>query len=125
MMVERDERALIGELVRRMNESSIRIKDLESRIGRIERDFASISEDMSKKMGEFRVELKKISEFSENLAKINVELVKVKGELENFATKGEMKEFEKFIELISPITSQFITRDELERILEEKFRGKF
>lgn len=125
-MVERDEKALISEVVRRMNESSIRIKDLDSRTSRIERDFALISESTTKKFEEFKSQFKeiskKISEISENLTGISNEVIKVRKELENAATKTEVKELGKFIELITPMTTRFVTRSELESILEEKLK---
>jgi regulator of replication initiation timing len=123
-----EEKTLINELVRRMNETSIRVKTLENRINRVEKDFSLLSDDTSRKIGEFRADLenlsKQISKIIEDITKINVELKKIKGDLENAATKTEMKEFEKFIEIISPVTSQFVTKDEVEKIVEEKIRKK-
>jgi archaellum component FlaC len=126
MMVEKDEKAVISELVRRMNETSIRIKDLENRVSRIERNFASLSENFSREAEDFTSKFddifKKISQTFSMLEGINAEILKIKKELESFAKRTEVKELEKFVELISPITSRFVTRDEIERILEEKLR---
>jgi predicted RNase H-like nuclease (RuvC/YqgF family) len=126
MMVERDEKAVISELVRRMNETSIRIKDLENRVSRIERNFASLSENFAREAKEFTLNFddifKKISQTFSMLEGINAEILKIKKELESFAKRTEVKELEKFVELISPITSRFVTKDEIERILEEKLR---
>jgi predicted nucleic acid-binding Zn-ribbon protein len=126
MMVEKDEKAVISELVRRMNETSIRIKDLENRVSRIERNFASLSENFSREAEDFTSKFddifKKISQTFSMLEGINAEILKIKKELDSFAKRTEVKELEKFVELISPITSRFVTRDEIERILEEKLR---
>jgi archaellum component FlaC len=129
-MAERptDIRVLAGELVKRMNEDSRRIRLLEQRNEKIESGFNSLQETILIQMDGLKVKLERIAEninsVSNRLTAIENEIQRLNKELGKTASKAELKQLEAFIELINPITSKFITRDEMERILDERLRKK-
>jgi len=59
---------------------------------------------------------------SERLSGIESEIDKVNKGLNKAATKAEVKQIETFMNIVNPITSKFITKEELERMLEERSR---
>jgi len=55
----------------------------------------------------------------ERISGMENEINKLKKDLDKTATKIEMKQIETFIDVVNPITSKFVTKDEMERVLEE------
>jgi len=64
----------------------------------------------------------KVLKLSERLSGIESEIDKVNKGLNKAATKAEVKQIETFMNIVNPITSKFITKEELERMLEERSR---
>jgi hypothetical protein len=48
----------------------------------------------------------------------------VNKELSKTALKSDVKKIETFIDVVNPITAKFVTRDELDRLLEERMKRK-
>jgi chromosome segregation ATPase len=123
MEKEKDVKILAVEISRRMNESERRIRYLEQRVERTESSLRRLEEDLTSGINSLKFNLEalseKISKLKEKIENIGVELSKISEQLKRFATKAEVKQIETFMELISPVTSKFVTRDELERALEK------
>lgn len=119
-----DIKVLTTELVKRMNEDMRRIRILEERFDRIESRMRTIEETVLDQMESLRVNVERISEkianISERFKGIDNEIVRINKELGKTATKSEIKSLETFIDILNPITSRFVTRDEMERALEER-----
>jgi len=118
-----DEKAVAAELVKRLNESGRRIRGVEQRIDRTENRIRGIEETVLEQMNSLKIELDRISQkiasATQQLTSINNEILRINRELGKTATKQEVKEIETFIDLVNPITAKFVTKDELERRLEE------
>jgi predicted nucleic acid-binding Zn-ribbon protein len=117
-------RAVINELVRRINEDTRRIRALEQRLSRIDNSIGSLQENALTQLNDLKVRLEKISNglvgVSEKLNLIENEILRINKELIKTATKTEVKQIESFIDLLNPIKSRFVTRDEAERMLDDK-----
>jgi len=120
--------AATSEMIRRMNEYSKRIKNIEQRIDRLENRIGSIEETALSQMGDLKVGMErisqKISSLSDRLTAIENEILRINKELGKTALKSDVKKIETFIDIVNPITSKFVTRDELDRLMEEKVRRK-
>jgi len=120
--------SITNEMVRRLNEYSKRIKNIEQKADRLENRVGSIEEIVLTQMGDIKVSLErmsqKISLISERLTTIENEILRVNKDLSKAALKSDVKKIETFIDIVNPITAKFVTRDELERIIEEKVRRK-
>jgi len=118
-----DERAVAAELVKRLNEGTRRTRSLEQRIDRIENRISGMEETVIEQMNNLKIELdrigQKIANATQQLTTINNEILRINRELGKTATKQEVKEVETFIDMVNPITAKFVTKDELERRLEE------
>ena len=115
-----------SEVVRRLNESSRRMKVIEQRIDRLEQQLQSLENTAITQMDDIRVNLEriisKITGIAERLTAIENELLRVNKDLSKTAGKSELKQLEMYIDIMNPIKSKFITRGELDRILEEKIK---
>jgi len=121
-MAEKDTRALT-EVLQRLNEHGRRIRLLEERVDRIVSSLHTLEEESKNAQSELKVGLErrdlKIKEILEVLDTIKKELARIDAELSKLATKAELKEIKTFIDVLNPITSKFVTKDEVERMLED------
>ena len=120
--------ALSGEIVRRINTNTRRIRTieqrldgLESRIGSLEEKLIDEIDNLRKSFDQISVDIKAVSE---SLSEIRGEILKINKTVDKTAKKAEIKELETLLEIYNPIKSQFVTRDQVERILEEKLGKK-
>lgn len=120
--------ALSGELVRRMNENSRRLRIMEQRLDKIESSLSMLEQSAINQMNDMKINLDKISmkitTVTEKFKKIEEDIISINKELGKTATKAEVKQLETFIDLVNPITSKFITKDQLERALEDRMARK-
>lgn len=121
-----DEKAVTSELVKRVNENSRRVRALEQNIDRIESNISVLEENAIGQMKDLKLELDKIAQkiavVSDRLSSMENEISRIDKLLGKTATKAELKQIESFIDLVNPITSKFVTKDELERALQEKIK---
>lgn len=112
------------EVVRRINDNTRRIRVLEQRLDIIDSRIKGMEERIIDETGVLKKGFDQlaldIKEVSKELKELRGEFLKINQNLEKTAKKHEIKELESLVELYNPIKSKFITRDELERILEEK-----
>ncbi|MGC8812352.1 MAG: hypothetical protein ACP5O8_02080 [Candidatus Aenigmatarchaeota archaeon] len=116
-------RPIINEIVRRLNESERRIRDVEMRIDRMETSFSTIEEKMLNQLNDLKIDITKLGKKIEGLVeKLNLyesEILRLNKELAKTASKAELKKIETYVEILNPVTSKFVTREEMERALEE------
>ncbi len=124
-MVERpvDLKIVASELVKRVNEDSRRIRLLEQRIDRVDNAASGLEDNTLSELGNLKILIEKLSgeimRMGEKLTIIENDISKLRRDLDKTATKAEIKKLEIFIDLLNPITSKFVTKDEMERMLEE------
>lgn len=121
-------RPIINEIVRRLNESERRIRDLEMRIERIETNFSSVEENILNQLNDLKIDItklgKKIEGFVEKIDLYESEILRLNKELAKTASKADLKKIETYVEILNPVTSKFVTREEMERALEEVKKRK-
>jgi predicted metal-binding transcription factor (methanogenesis marker protein 9) len=66
----------------------------------------------------------KIMGVSDRLNVMENEILRINKDLSKTALKSDIKKLETFIDIVNPITAKFVTKDELERALEERVRKK-
>ena len=119
-----EEEKLSAELVKRMNESTRRIRIIEQRVDRVESSIESIQGNTLTQLNDLKFALEKIANrivtVSEKLINIEGEILRLSKELSKTATKRELKQMEIFIDLINPITAKFATKDEVEKMIDNK-----
>ena len=116
------------ELVTRINTNTRRIRTLEQRHEGTEGRISSLEEKVIEELSNLKKRFDQISQdidkLSENIGELRSEFLKMTKNLEKTARKTELKELESLIELYNPIKSRFVSREEVERLIEEKLSKK-
>jgi hypothetical protein len=112
---------IMGTNTRRIRAVEQRIDAIEMRIGGIEEKIINELEIIKKDFQEIDVDIKNIAK---NLNEIRNEILKINKTIDKTARKSEVKELESLLDLYSPIKSKFATRDEVERLVDEKLSKK-
>jgi len=123
-----DNTQVFGEVVNVINTNTRRIRSLEQRLdglemrlGAIEEKIINEIEDVKKDFEEIHMDIKQISK---NLSEIHGEILRINKAIDKTAKKTEVKELESLLDLYSPIKSRFTTRDEVERLIQERLSKK-
>ncbi len=118
-----------GELIKRLNDNTRRIRTLEELNRLLENKNDSLEARTLENQEEMR---KKFQDIEEKLKDLNIRLMKIENEtqkirksLEKVVTKPELEELKNFIDLINPIKMEFITRKEVEEMIKKNERSKF
>lgn len=123
-----DIKSLATELVKRINEDTRRIRSLEQRMEKIENTMRGLEDSNLAQLNELKLSLEKIGDrilkTSDRLGSIENEILRLNKELGKTASKMDVKQMESFIDLVNPITSRFVTKDEMDRAMEERLRQK-
>ena len=121
------EKSVTGELVKRVNEDTRRIRLVEQRIDRLEENIRMVENIISEQTNNLKLNLNEISQkitgLSGRLDSIEKEIGKLNKVLEKTVTKIDVKKLETFIDLVNPMTSKFVTKDEMKNALEEAHRS--
>ena len=123
-----DVKSLMTELVKRINEDTRRVRTLEQKMEKIENSIRGLEDSSLVQLNELKLGLEKINDrilkTSDRLTNMENDILKLNKELGKTASKIDVKQLENFIDLVNPITSRFVTKDEMERAMEERARPK-
>ena len=115
--------AIIGELIRRFNDNSKRLRLVEQKITSLESTLSNIDQNVVEQLKQAKLSTDKlnakIDELSNRISKIEDDTRKLAKQMERAATKTELREIQGFIDLINPIKSEFITISEVRKMFEE------
>ncbi|MBI3413688.1 MAG: hypothetical protein HY051_06465 [Candidatus Aenigmarchaeota archaeon] len=115
--------AVVAELIRRLNDDSKRLRLVEQKILSFEStisnfDQAAVEQFKQAKNNSDKLNAK-IDELANSIAKLEDEIRKLSKMAERAATKTELREIQGFIDLINPIKSNFITIQEVRKMIED------
>lgn len=114
---------ITNEMIKRLNENTRRIRSLEE----LNRLLENKNDSMEERSLENREDTRKrFEEIEKNLKDLNIRLMKIGNEnqklrksLEKVVTKPELEELKNFIDLINPIKMEFITKEEVKKMIRE------
>ena len=117
-------RTIIRELVERTNTDSARIRILEqekdivkSRTDSVEQTVIGQKKQADKSLAGLEARIEKMNERMLQIESTVKEIVK---EMKKLATVSKIKELESLVDIYNPLKSQFMTREEAERMIERK-----
>lgn len=117
-------REILNELVERTNSNIRRLRVLEqnmdaskSRVNTVEKTAQEESERVKKEVGELD---SRIKEESERIIKLELTLKDVINQLKRSVSTSKLKELESLIDVFNPLKSEFVTREEVENLIEER-----
>ena len=130
MVFEKPEEAnaVLSELIKRINEDRRMMRLVEQSVERLENSLSALEGSALSQMSDFKLSLDRIgSKIEATAARLNAiesNIAKLGKGVDKAATKLELKQLESFIDLVNPVTSKFVTKDELDRALEERARKR-
>jgi uncharacterized protein YaaN involved in tellurite resistance len=123
---ERGER-IISDLINRVNENVQRLRVIEQRMQAIdarinsdEQSLLSLNKNLQKSLAERDARIAAIEEKVEKIETAYKEILK---QLKTAATKSSVDELRELVSIYDPLKSSFVTKEEMERFVEEKGRG--
>ena len=124
MATERRSKLLMNRIVDRINTHTKRLRMLEQSTKVLSSRVNNIEQIINKQHRETRVALSKIdNNLKKQIERINMfenTLKEIKIQMKRFATKIDVKSLERLIDMYSPLESKFVTKEEVERIIEER-----
>jgi len=123
-----DVQALSNEVVKIISANTRRIRALEQRLNGLEMRMGAIEEKVINEIEYVKKDFEEIGAYIKsivkNLSELRNEILKMNKTIDKTARKSEVKELEALLDLYSPIKSKFTTRDEVERLIDEKISKK-
>jgi len=114
-------RSVINELVDRANTDTRRLRVLEEKSEDLDTRFSSLKDML---LQEKKHNTANVTDITAALKSQEIRLAKMEKTLENIVkqfknvvTTSKIKELETLVEMYNPLTSEFVTRDELEKTL--------
>jgi len=106
----------LNELNRRVRMMEIKMDKIEERLLALEKALEQIRTDLRimKDLNE-----KKISDIRNEISTLNEKIETIIKKSEQFVTKTEFQKIKMFIDIVNPLTSSFVTKDELESKIDE------
>jgi predicted nucleic acid-binding Zn-ribbon protein len=106
-----------------LNELNRRVRMIEIKVDKIEERLLSLEKSIQQLENELKI-LKDISEkkaldIKNEVSTVNEKIEAINKKMEQFVSKTELQKIKMFLEIINPLTSNFVLRDELEAKIEE------
>lgn len=124
-----DLKVLATELVKRVNGETRRTRLLEQKVDRFEAEISNLENTIKSQNSDLKNVLQNfedtLKEISNRVLIMENSIKRIEKELSKKATKNEFKTIESYMELMSPITGNYVTRAEMERVISEKTQKKF
>ncbi len=112
--------------MRRMTENDRRIRLIEEKVDNMHQKIKIIEDSVLRHNKESTFQLSKSSDNVDNLnnkiSEIDSSIKMILMEVKRSAKKTELMEMKKFFDLLSPIKNQFITREEVKKIIRRERR---
>jgi predicted nucleic acid-binding Zn-ribbon protein len=106
----------LNELNRRVRMMEIKMDKIEERLVALEKALEQIQTDLRimKDLNE-----KKISDIKNEISTLNEKIETISKKSDQFVTTTEFQKIKMFIDIVNPLTSSFVTKDELESKIDE------
>lgn len=112
---------IVSANTRRIRALEQRFDVLEMRVGAVEQKIIEEIEELKKSFDRISADVKNLSR---SISLIRNEVLRMDKRLNKTAKRAEVKELESLLELYNPIKSRFVTREEVERLVDEKLSKK-
>ncbi len=113
---------ILQELVRRSNDETRRLREIESRLQNVEERATYLENtniEKTKKLNDKLADMElMIRGLNDEIAKLENALERINKQVGKFARKRDIREIEKMFDLLSPVKQEFVTRHELEQLKE-------
>jgi predicted nucleic acid-binding Zn-ribbon protein len=118
--------SVLNKLIERVNSNIRRLRILEQESSIYKTRLTSAEQEIMSQRNQVMKSIKdindKISRQEDRIAAIENTVKEIISQFKKVTTTSKIKELEELIEIYNPIKSQFVTREEVERIIEERLR---
>jgi len=125
---QRSVSTIINEVIERVNSDTQRLRIVEqsndsliSRVDGLEQAALQQKKDLLKHSTDLAAD---ISFLDERVAKLERPIKEIVEHIKKLVTQSQVKELENLIDIYNPVKSNFVTKEELEKILSERLRKK-
>ncbi len=122
-MVSESDRIITSEIVKRINQNDMRLRELENLINGLEYairglegNVSDVSKDINAKIEKTREEMNGVLDVIDDVKR---QADGIKKEFENFVRKDEFREVANYMSLMNPAISRFVTKEDVKKMLEE------
>ena len=106
-----------------LNELNRRVRMMEIKMDKIEERLVALEKALEQIQTDFRImkdlNEKKILDIKNEISALNEKIETIIKKSEQFVTKTEFQKIKMFIDIVNPLTSSFVTKDELESKIDE------
>jgi predicted nucleic acid-binding Zn-ribbon protein len=106
-----------------LNELNRRVRMMEIKMDKIEERLVALEKALEQIRTDFRImkdlNEKKILDIKNEISTLNEKIETIIKKSEQFVTKTEFQKIKMFIDIVNPLTSSFVTKDELESKIDE------
>ncbi len=106
-----------------LNELNRRVRMIEIKLDKLDERVLSIEKSIELLNNDFRIQKdlidKKISDLKNNISILSEKIETINKKSEEFVNKIEFQKIKMFLDIINPLTSDFVTKRELEDKIEE------
>ena len=118
--------SVLNKLIERVNSNIRRLRILEQESSIYKTRMTSIEQEITSQKNHFNKSVKdldqKITKLEGSIVNMENTVKEIINQMKKVTTTTRIKELEQMIEIYNPIKSQFITREEAERIVDDKLR---
>jgi len=115
---------LINQIIDRVNDFNRRVRDLEEKIRNLNARVNTLDDTILNKTKDLNQDIEElddqITELRDRIANMEVDITELNKEKRNMATKKDFEELEKYMDLMNPIKSNFMTEKQVNDILDER-----
>lgn len=112
---------IINEITRRVNDNIRRIRITEEAVRSLERRITTMEQtliDRNKQLSaDIQDSTQSLKETRDKLVNLSIDVQNFKKDLKDFVRKREIRELEEYVSLITPITTKYVTRKEVEEMI--------
>jgi predicted nucleic acid-binding Zn-ribbon protein len=106
-----------------LNELNRRVRMMEIKMDKIEERLVALEKALEQMQTDFRImkdlNEKKILDIKNEISALNEKIETISKKSDQFVTKTEFHKIKMFIDIVNPLTSSFVTKDELESKIDE------
>ncbi len=115
---------LINQIVNRVNDFNRRVRDLEEKIRNLNARVNTLDDTLLKRTKSLSEDIQDLEDEIEGLrdrmANMEVDIKEINREKRKFVTNQEIEEIEHYMDLMNPINSSFVTKNEVKEIVSKK-----
>ena len=115
---------VINQIIDRVNDFNRRVRDLEEKLRNLNARVNTLDDTLLEKTSNLSDDVQgledEMSELRDRMANLEVDIKEINREKRKFVTSQEIEEIENYMDLMSPLNSNFVTEKQLEKKVEDE-----